>query len=81
LISGTIGDHGVAILSAREGLEFSTALVSDCAPLNPLVEKLVATSPHIHCLRIPPVEGCPARSMSLPVNRESEFGSRKTGFR
>ena len=53
LISGTIGDHGVAILSAREGLEFSTTLVSDCAPLNLLVEKLVTASPHIHCLRDP----------------------------
>ncbi len=53
LVSGTMGDHGVAILSAREGLEFSTSLVSDCAPLNPLVEKLVAVSPHIHCLRDP----------------------------
>jgi len=53
LVSGTIGDHGVAILSAREGLEFSTALVSDCAPLNHLVKKLIAASPHIHCLRDP----------------------------
>lgn len=53
LISGTIGDHGVAILSAREGLEFSTALMSDCAALNHLVKKLIAASPHIHCLRDP----------------------------
>ena len=53
LVSGTIGDHGVAILSAREGLEFSTALVSDCAPLNHLVKRLIAASPHIHCLRDP----------------------------
>jgi hydrogenase expression/formation protein HypE len=53
LISGTIGDHGVAILSAREGLEFSTALVSDCAPLNQLVKKLVTLSPQIHSLRDP----------------------------
>lgn len=53
LVSGTMGDHGVAILSAREGLEFSTALVSDCAPLNQLVKKLVTLSPQIHCLRDP----------------------------
>jgi hydrogenase expression/formation protein HypE len=53
LISGTLGDHGVAILCAREGLEFSTALVSDCAPLNSLVKKLLTASPHIHCLRDP----------------------------
>jgi len=53
LVSGTMGDHGIAILIARGGLEFSTALVSDCAPLNHLVKELVAASPHIHCLRDP----------------------------
>src|ERR1700730_7904043 len=37
LISGTIGDHGVAIMSVREGLEFDTVLESDCAPLTDLV--------------------------------------------
>ena len=53
LLSGTIGDHGVAILSAREGLQFSTALESDCAPLNGLVAKMIAVSPEIRCLRDP----------------------------
>ncbi len=53
LLSGPIGDHGVAILSAREGLQFSTALESDCAPLNGLVAKMVAASPEIRCLRDP----------------------------
>jgi len=53
LVSGTLGDHGVAILSAREGLEFSTTLASDCAPLNHLVQRMVCASPHIHCLRDP----------------------------
>ena len=53
LLSGTIGDHGVAILSAREGLQFSTALESDCAPLNDLVARMIAASPEIRCLRDP----------------------------
>jgi hydrogenase expression/formation protein HypE len=53
LVSGTIGDHGVAILSAREGLQFSTALESDCAPLNGLVAAMIAASPEIRCLRDP----------------------------
>ncbi|MGA2957461.1 MAG: hydrogenase expression/formation protein HypE [Thermodesulfobacteriota bacterium] len=53
LLSGPIGDHGVAILSAREGLQFSTALESDCAPLNGLVAKMIAASPEIRCLRDP----------------------------
>lgn len=53
LINGTIGDHGIAVLSEREGLGFETALVSDSAPLNGLVEALLAAAPHTHCLRDP----------------------------
>jgi hydrogenase expression/formation protein HypE len=41
LVSGTMGDHGVAILCQREGLEFSTTLASDCAPLNGLAQVLL----------------------------------------
>ncbi len=41
LISGSVGDHGMAILSQREGLEFNEPLVSDCAPLNGLVQSFV----------------------------------------
>ena len=51
LVSGPIGDHGIAVLSKREGLEFETALLSDSAPLNGLVETLLAAAPHTHCLR------------------------------
>ena len=51
LVSGTMGDHGIAVLSRREGLAFETALVSDSAPLNGLVEALLAAAPHTHCLR------------------------------
>jgi hydrogenase expression/formation protein HypE len=51
LLSGTLGDHGIAVLSRREGLEFETKLVSDSAPLNGLVEALLAAAPHTHCLR------------------------------
>jgi hydrogenase expression/formation protein HypE len=72
LVSGTLGDHGVAILCAREGLEFSTALLSDCAPLNHLVKKLIATSPHIHCLRDPTRGGLSSTLNELA--RQSEVG-------
>jgi hydrogenase expression/formation protein HypE len=41
LLSGTIGDHGITILSQREGLEFESALESDCAPLNGLVSAML----------------------------------------
>ena len=53
ILSGTIGDHGIAVLSQREGLSFSTQLESDCAPLGVLVAKMVKASPAIHCLRDP----------------------------
>ena len=53
ILSGTIGDHGIAVLSQREGLSFSTQLESDCAPLNGLVAAMLAASPNIHCLRDP----------------------------
>jgi len=53
ILSGTIGDHGIAVLSQREGLSFSTQLESDCAPLGSLVAEMLAASPNIHCLRDP----------------------------
>jgi hydrogenase expression/formation protein HypE len=53
LLSGTIGDHGIAIMSQREGLKFSMALESDCAPLNKLVSQMLDVSSRIHCLRDP----------------------------
>ena len=53
LLSGTIGDHGMAIMSQREGLKLSIALKSDCAPLNGLVSQMLETSSRIHCLRDP----------------------------
>ncbi|RPI06904.1 MAG: hydrogenase expression/formation protein HypE [Ignavibacteriae bacterium] len=53
IVSGTIADHGIAIMSVREGLEFETTIESDCAPLNSLVEAMVAASRDIHVLRDP----------------------------
>lgn len=53
LVSGTLGDHGMAIMSVREGLEFETTIASDCAALYPLVAALVAAVPDVHVLRDP----------------------------
>ena len=52
LLSGTIADHGMAVMSKREGLEFEGALASDTAPLHRLVETLLAAG-EIHSLRDP----------------------------
>jgi hydrogenase expression/formation protein HypE len=51
LINGDLGRHGIAIMAAREGLEFESAIESDCAPLADLVMDLIAAGVEIHCLR------------------------------
>ncbi|MBK6455781.1 MAG: hydrogenase expression/formation protein HypE [Gemmatimonadetes bacterium] len=53
LLSGTLGDHGMAIMSVREGLEFETTIESDCASLHTLVAALLAAVPDVHVLRDP----------------------------
>jgi len=53
LLSGTIGDHGVAVLSKRENLDFETDILSDCAALNGLVAAMLAAVPDIAVLRDP----------------------------
>jgi hydrogenase expression/formation protein HypE len=51
LVNGPIGDHGAAILSARESLGFDSAIVSDSAPLNGLVSDILNATPNIRCMR------------------------------
>jgi hydrogenase expression/formation protein HypE len=53
LVSGTIGDHGIAILSVREGLDFETVLESDTAPLTGLTEAILSACPRTRCMRDP----------------------------
>jgi hydrogenase expression/formation protein HypE len=53
LVSGTVGDHGLTILSRREGLAFESPLRSDAAPLNGLVRLLRDVCPRLHVLRDP----------------------------
>lgn len=53
IVSGTIGDHGVAIMSQRENLGFSTTIESDTAALHGLVDAMLSAAPDIHCLRDP----------------------------
>lgn len=52
IVSGTLGDHGIAVMSAREGLGFTTDLQSDVAPLNHLVRSMMDAG-EIHVLRDP----------------------------
>ena len=53
ILSGEIAVHGMAIMSVREGLEFETQIASDTAPLNRLVESILAAAPDVHVLRDP----------------------------
>lgn len=53
LVSGTLGDHGIAVLSQREGFDFTTDLVSDTAALHGLVEAILAAAPTTRALRDP----------------------------
>ncbi len=53
LVSGTIGEHGVAVMSFRENLSFGTSVRSDTAALNGLVKAMLKAVPGVHCLRDP----------------------------
>ena len=53
LLSGAIGEHGIAILAQREGLEFESELASDSAALHTLVADMLGASHEIRCLRDP----------------------------
>jgi hydrogenase expression/formation protein HypE len=53
IVSGTIGDHGIAIMSVREGIEFETVLESDCAPLAGLARTMLEACPTIRGMRDP----------------------------
>jgi hydrogenase expression/formation protein HypE len=53
LVSGTLGDHGIAIMSVREGIEFETVLESDTAPVAGLTETMLEACPSIRCMRDP----------------------------
>jgi hydrogenase expression/formation protein HypE len=51
LLSGDIGRHGIAIMAVREGLEFESTIMSDCAPLAGIVSSLFTGGAEVHCLR------------------------------
>jgi hydrogenase expression/formation protein HypE len=53
IVSGTIGDHGIAVLSEREGIAFESNIESDVAPLNKLVEEILKVTKNVHVLRDP----------------------------
>lgn len=67
LVSGTVGDHGITIMSCRESLNFHTNLQSDAAPLNHLIAEVLAAAPGVRCFRDPTRGG-----MSSTLNELAE---------
>jgi len=74
ILSGSIGDHGIAVLSQREGLEFEAPVASDVAPLNGLVAAMLAASAGVHVLR-DPTRGGLATSLN-EIAQQSRVGIR-----
>ncbi|MCJ7735233.1 MAG: AIR synthase-related protein, partial [Anaerolineales bacterium] len=95
IVSGTLGDHGIAVLEARGELGFETHLESDTAPLNHLIAAMMAVSKNIHVLRDPTRGGIATalneiakqsgvgiilEETSLPVNPEVAAACEMLGF-
>jgi hydrogenase expression/formation protein HypE len=72
LLSGTIGDHGMAVMSVREGLEFESVIRSDCAALDTLVETILAIPEDVHVLR-DPTRGGVAATLN-EIAKQSQVG-------
>lgn len=74
LLSGTLGDHGVAIMSSRENLAFETAIVSDSAALHGLTAAIVeAAGPHLRLMRDPTRGGLAATLNELAQQSDVGF--------
>lgn len=95
ILSGTIGDHGIAVLGARGELGFESSIQSDAAPLNHLIEAMLDASPNIHVLRDPTRGGLATtlneiatqsnvgimlKEESIPVHREVNAACEMLGF-
>jgi hydrogenase expression/formation protein HypE len=76
ILTGSIGDHGIAVLSQREGLAFDTDLKSDSAPLNQLVDEILSITREIHAMR-DPTRGGVAASLN-EIAAQSDVGIRIT---
>lgn len=74
IINGPIGEHGVAVMSQREGIAFQTSIVSDCAPLWPLVKAILDAGAEIHAMRDPTRGGVAAAVCDIA--RASNVGIR-----
>jgi hydrogenase expression/formation protein HypE len=68
ILSGSVGDHGMAIMTSREGLSFQSSITSDCAALNAMIEAVLETVPSVHAMRDPTRGGVAATLNELAVS-------------
>jgi hydrogenase expression/formation protein HypE len=95
LVSGSMGDHGIAVLAARNQLGFTTTIQSDVAPLNGLIRAALQAAPSIHVLRDPTRGGLATtlneialqsqvdihlEETAIPVKREVRASCEMLGF-
>ncbi|MDI7277010.1 MAG: hydrogenase expression/formation protein HypE, partial [Anaerolineae bacterium] len=73
LLSGTLGDHGMAVMAQREGLRFQAEIVSDVAPLHDLVRAMLEACPDVHCLRDPTRGGLATTLNELAAQSQVEM--------
>jgi len=68
ILSGTVGDHGMAIMTSREGLSFQSRITSDCAALSGMIAAMLDVAPAIHAMRDPTRGGVAATLNELAVS-------------
>ena len=68
ILSGTIGDHGMAVMTTREGLSFQSRIRSDTAPLNSLIHSVLDVVPGVHAMRDPTRGGVAATLNELAAS-------------
>ncbi|MEI8186065.1 MAG: hydrogenase expression/formation protein HypE [Chlorobiaceae bacterium] len=68
ILSGTVGDHGMAIMTSRKGLSFQSHITSDCAALNSMIAAVLDAVPAVHAMRDPTRGGVAATLNELAVS-------------
>lgn len=73
LVTGTMGDHGIAIMSCREELSFNADIQTDAAPLNHLIAEVIAAAPDTRCFRDPTRGGLASTLNELAAQSGVDF--------
>ena len=73
LVTGTMGDHGITIMSCREELSFSADIQTDAAPLNHLIAEVIASAPDTRCFRDPTRGGLASTLNELAAQSGVDF--------